>query len=72
VKRSVVIFLAALAGAWLAGSYQASHNGHTPASKPCVIHNGPALPSGDAAHFTDGTTRVCTDGTWVKVTRYGN
>ena len=29
------------------------------------------LPSGDAARFAPGDTRVCTNGTWVRVTGYG-
>jgi hypothetical protein len=48
----------------------AASHGHVyqPAPRAC---SNPALPSGDAA-WRAGQEYVCTDGTWVRVTGYGN
>jgi hypothetical protein len=47
-------------------------NDHTaPSPAPCRLPAGSLLPSGDAARI-NGHTFVCTDGTWVHVTGYGN
>jgi len=64
---------------------QATRTITPPSPRPCYVMNGDrgpetgtaqqhdaTLPSGDAGTFSDGVTRVCTDGTWVKVTGYGN
>jgi hypothetical protein len=70
VKRAAVaLAAAALLGAGF-GAGLAVHG--TPASspRPCRIGAG-QMPSGDAGR-TGGRTWVCTDGTLVRVTGYGN
>jgi hypothetical protein len=56
------------AGGLLTGNGLASRPAPPPSPRACTR---PALPSGDVAR-AGGTERVCTDGTWVRVTGYGN
>jgi hypothetical protein len=73
------LITAAVAGAYVAFAGWASFAPATVAPAAC---HAPNLPSGDAisvsavgaasAPAAGGTEYVCTDGTWVHVTSYGN
>lgn len=84
VSHTILIILAIAVIALAAGAagYELHHSA---GPAPCYVMNGDAgpetgtaqqhnaiVPAGDAARFNDGVTRVCTDGTWVHVTGYGN
>ena len=66
-KVYAALALAAAITAGAAGGY-ALHT-HTPGPRPC---SSPRLPSGDAMRAGNGTEYVCSDGTYVHVSHYGN
>ena len=77
-QAGVLAVGAGLVAAGLLGALVAVHSQQQPAPvvpRPCLIWKSPGvksfLPSGDAG-MVDGHEQVCTDGTWVKVSGYGN
>jgi len=50
----------------------ALHTSHANTPRVCHFDGGGTLVSGDAARTTDGREWVCTDGTLIHVTSYGN
>jgi hypothetical protein len=55
------------------GCGYASHtySSATPSPRPCSVGSN-HVPSGDAMRTDENEEDVCTDGTWVAVTSYGN
>ena len=66
LRIAAAVTLIGVAGGVIADAMTPANT--APAPRSC---SKPALPSGDAARL-DGKTFVCTDGTWVRVTHYGN
>ena len=70
-RKRITITALAAAGIIAAG-LGAAHLTAASSPRPCTFDGGGTIASGDAARTTEGTTWVCTDGTLIKVTRYGN
>jgi hypothetical protein len=76
-KITRTIAAAAIAAATFSGGYVTASqlHGHAASPQPCQTPAGTWLPSGDAGDFQGQggvQTFVCTDGTWVHVSQYGN
>lgn len=68
---SLIAFALVGAGMFLAGYAFHTYPPAAPAPASCA-YAGDRMPSGDAIRTDTREEDVCTDGTWVAVTSYGN